>query len=93
MESDLPTLPKVCKVKKNPTPIKISVHRLSIVRRNAKRHYIPIQCSVQLAIFEYQMGNVFLKHFIRLTVDAFLNPLLRSCLMICVPIENQPAGY
>lgn len=59
------------------------MRRLGIVRRNAKRHYARIQRSVQLAIFEYQMGNVFL----RLTVAAFLNLLLRSCLMICVPIE------
>lgn len=59
------------------------MRRLGIVRRNAKRHHTRIQRSVQLAIFEYQMGNVFL----RLTVAAFLNLLLRSCLMICVPIE------
>lgn len=63
------------------------MRRLGIVGRNAKRHYTRIQCGVELAIFEYQMGNVFLRHFIRLTVAALLDLLRRSCLMICVPIE------
>lgn len=76
---------KVFKVKKKnwPTQIKINMHSLGIVRRNAKRHYTRTQCSAQLAIFEYRMGTVFL----RLTVAVFLNLLPRSCLMICVPIE------
>lgn len=94
MKSDLRTLAKVCKVKKkkgkkNPDVSAQTRHG----EKHVKRHYIPIQCGVQLAIFLKPDGKCVFQAFYqaRLWVRFELTP--ETLLNDLCTYWNQPAGY
>lgn len=84
MKSNLPSIAKT----KLPNPNKDQCEQAWYYEKKRKETLHTIQCSIQLAIFEYQM--CYSKAFYQTDCSygaAFLNLLLRTRLMICVPIE------
>lgn len=81
MKSDLQTLAKVCKVKKKKTSDVSAQTRHG--EKHVKRHYILIQCGVQLAIFLKPDGKCVFQAFhqarlwvrFELTPETLLNDL------------------